>query len=75
MDTFKVIPILLPKIQLVNKFNKTVEPVFKQTSKLLEKNEALRLARDKLLNRLISGKLTVENLDIKFPKSMEDAGV
>lgn len=71
VDTFKVIPILLPTSRLVVQFNNTVDPVFKQISVLLEKIEILCLSRDILLNRLISGKLSVEELDIQFPSSMQ----
>jgi type I restriction enzyme S subunit len=39
---------------------------------LLEANEHLLKTRDMLLPRLISGKLSVENLDIRFPPSMEE---
>jgi type I restriction enzyme, S subunit len=37
---------------------------------LLRQNENLTKTRDALLPRLISGKLSVENLDIMFPPSM-----
>ncbi len=40
---------------------------------LLEKAiSSLRQTRDLLLPRLISGKLSVEDLDIQFPPSMQD---
>jgi type I restriction enzyme S subunit len=35
-------------------------------------NIALRKTRDLLLPRLISGKLSVENLDIQFPPGMAE---
>jgi type I restriction enzyme S subunit len=38
----------------------------------LTQNAALANARDKLLPRLISGKLPVENLDIQFPPGMAE---
>lgn len=37
-----------------------------------EKNLLLRQTRDRLLTRLISGKLSVEDLDIAFPPSMRE---
>lgn len=37
-----------------------------------EKNLLLRQTRDRLLTRLISGKLSVEDLDIAFPSSMRE---
>lgn len=72
VDTFKVVPIVLPPNPLRNEFNKRVSPFFKQISSLSEKNEILGFLRDILLGRLISGKLSVESLDIQFPPSMID---
>ena len=43
---------------------------FELITKLLTQNDELKKARDMLLPRLISGKLPVENLDIRFPQSM-----
>jgi type I restriction enzyme, S subunit len=70
VDTFKTVPILMPKNELVEQFNDTVTPLFLRTSTLLEVNELLVDKRNKILPRLISGKLSVENLDIQFPPSM-----
>jgi type I restriction enzyme S subunit len=39
----------------------------------LEQNENLTQTRDLLLPRLISGKLSVEDLGIQFPPSMREA--
>lgn len=71
VDTFNVVPILLPSQALIAEFNEIASPIFKQLGVLLEANEHLLKTRDKLLPRLISGKLSVENLDIRFPPSME----
>jgi type I restriction enzyme, S subunit len=38
---------------------------------LKKQNDILTQTRDRLLPRLISGKLFVENLDIQFPPGME----
>jgi type I restriction enzyme S subunit len=35
-------------------------------------NRSLSITRDRLLSRLMSGKLDVENLDIEFPASMKE---
>jgi type I restriction enzyme S subunit len=72
VDTFNVVPILLPSQALIAEFNEIASPIFKQLGVLLEANEHLLKTRDKLLPRLISGKLSVENLDIRFPPSMEE---
>lgn len=71
VDTFKVVPILMPTDELVQRFNLLISPLFQQTSALLQANETLISTRDSLLPRLISGKLSVENLDIQFPPGME----
>lgn len=70
IDTFKQVPIRMPGEGLVNQFNKIAEPIFRQVGALLEMNVQLRQTRDLLLPRLISGKLSVEDLDIQFPPGM-----
>ena len=72
VDTFKVIPISLPEINLIANFNSNVDPLFEEMANLIGKNEILRSLRNKLLFRLISGKVSIEDLDIKFPPSMEE---
>lgn len=64
--------VFLPPIPLQQRFQEIVKAVYRQIDLL---NNATRLAsksRDMLLPRLISGKLSVENLDIQFPPSMQD---
>lgn len=51
-------------------FHEKVEPVFRQIKILCQQNNQLSNIRDSLLPRLISGKLSVEDLDIQFPPSM-----
>lgn len=70
VDTFKIIPIVTPPISLMVRFNEYARPIFTQIGGLLESNELLVKSRDVLLPRLISGKLSVENLDILFPPDM-----
>lgn len=63
--------IYAPPIHLQQRFQETVKPHYQQIELM---NDAIRLAtktRDMLLPRLISGKLSVENLDIQFPPGME----
>jgi type I restriction enzyme S subunit len=71
VDTFKIIPILMPPASLIIRFNECVTPVFSQIGVLLESNEVLTKTRDLLLPRLISGKLSVEDIDIQFPDIAE----
>jgi len=37
-----------------------------------KRNEMLQHSRDRLLSRLMSGKIDVANLDIQFPDSMKE---
>jgi type I restriction enzyme, S subunit len=70
IDTFKIIPLWYPQAKLITEFNERVGPLVDNIGILLEANENLGRTRDRLLPRLISGKLSVENLDIHFPASM-----
>lgn len=68
--TFKKIKILKPEKKLVEQYESKVQPMFKEMEFLLQKVDLLKKSRDLLLSRLISGKLSVEGLDIRFPESM-----
>jgi type I restriction enzyme, S subunit len=68
--TFKRIEILTPPEPIVTKFDELESPIFKTIETHLRENEKLVETRVRLLPRLISGKLSVENLDIQFPPSM-----
>lgn len=64
---------LIPSAALLAKFSAKVKPMFDLAQALTTQNESLRQTRDLLLNRLISGKLCVDDLDIQFPPSIRDA--
>lgn len=70
--TFKKIEILTPPEQLVGEFNELESPFFKAIEMYQRQNARLIETRDRLLPRLISGKLSVEKLDIQFPPSMAE---
>lgn len=70
---FGKISLLKPPSNIMKLYTEQANPLFKQLDTLLEANQNLAQTRDTLLPRLISGKLSVENLDINFPPSMEDA--
>lgn len=70
-DDFEKAKILVPTDELLKNFHEYTEPIFRQKHLLQKQVEQLKQARDKLLPRLISGKLSVENLDIQFPPGME----
>lgn len=71
VDTFKIIPIVMPPKPLIDEFNYKIGPLFEQICCLLEKKDVLSTSRDMLLGRLISGKLSIEDLGIHFPPSMQ----
>lgn len=64
--------LLVPDIQIQERFNVIIRPILSQTAILYDCKERLIEMRDRLLTRLISGKLPVEDLDIQFPPSMVD---
>ncbi len=66
------VKVLVPTDELMNKFSDQVRCLFKQEQTLQNINTNLVKTKNNLLPRLISGKLSVENLDIQFPPSMQD---
>lgn len=68
--TFKRMEILTPPQALVQQFQQLVAPLFKAIETDLKANASLKTTRDALLSRLISGKLAVDALDIRFPPGM-----
>ena len=64
--TFKKIEILTPPEPIVAEFARIESPIFRAIETHLGENAKLVETRDRLLPRLISGKLLVENLDIQF---------
>ena len=59
------IEILIPKDEILAKFEETVNPLFKEILVLNDKNRFLKQTRDLLIPRLISGEIDVENMEIK----------
>jgi len=64
--------IIVPDKPLQGRFDEIVSKLHSQAELLQKVNVNLTTTRDKLLPRLISGKLSVENLDIQFPSGMVD---
>ena len=62
--------VVVPDENAQKEFDDVVEPMFRQVDILQEQSEHLLKTKVQLLPRLISGKLSVENLDIQFPPSM-----
>jgi type I restriction enzyme S subunit len=72
-EDFEKAKILLPPDGLLKEFDRHVEPMLKKINKLSKETHILRQSRELLLTRLISGKLPVDQLDIRFPPSMREA--
>ncbi len=70
-EDFEKAKILLPSTPLLERFHKISEPLLLLADKLNKQITVLVELRDALLPRLISGKLPVETLDIRFPPGME----
>ncbi len=69
---FSSLKILHPARNVVRDYHALVKPMFVQMQSILQLTRILIRSRELLLPRLISGKLSVENLDIQFPPGMED---
>lgn len=67
-----MIPILFPDKRIIKKYHEKANPIFNKILVLSRKNVNLKQSRDLLLPRLISGKLDVEELDIRFPPGMRE---
>lgn len=64
--------VLVPSETLQIEFERLVKSSHEQIELLRNSISKIQKTRDSLLPRLIAGKLSVENLDIKFPPSMEE---
>jgi len=67
---FKNVNILIPPVRIIEPYTKGQRPIFEILEILLRQKEYLITSRDRLLSRLMSGKIDVEHLDIALPKSM-----
>lgn len=68
--SFFLIP--CPSKDVLDQFTKVVRPMFENVGILSRQNSCLMNTRDQLLPKLISGKFSVEDLDIQFPPSMQE---
>jgi type I restriction enzyme S subunit len=68
----KKIGFLEPSESVINSFCKTIKPFRDMVDVHVLQNMKLNSIKADLLLRLISGKLSVENLDIQFPPSMQE---
>lgn len=69
-NAFEKMLVFKPTENLVFDFNKLIKPIIMNISRKYFLLNKLKEIRDRLLSRLMSGKIDTENLDIRFPKSM-----
>jgi type I restriction enzyme S subunit len=69
-NCFSFFLIAVPPKPVLDLFTEQVRPMFGAIKNLNRQNKVLDESKSMLLPRLISGKLSVEDLDIKFPPSM-----
>lgn len=69
---FSNLEIIKPTDELIEKYFNLVSPKFEMIKKLSQMNQMLEEQKGSLLPRLISGKLSVEDLNIHFPPSMQE---
>ncbi|MDS7959224.1 MULTISPECIES: restriction endonuclease subunit S [unclassified Acinetobacter] len=70
---FSNLEVVKPTDELIEKYFNLVTPKFEMIKKLFQMNQILEEQKGSLLPRLISGKLSVENLDIQFSPSMQES--
>lgn len=71
-DLIQRLDYLKPASTLLISFDEIQNSIFSQEMKLLKVNDGLIASRDRLLSRLMSGKIDLEHLDIHFPPSMRE---
>ena len=69
-DELRAFRILDPGDKLIKSYDAVASSIDQQISILTKSQDGLTRSRDLLLSRLITGKLSVEDLDIQFPPSM-----
>ena len=69
---FERLNLLLPTEDLLLSFNNLIKPMLDKILSFYFINRTLEETKNELLPRLISGKLSVEDLDIQFPPSMQE---
>ncbi len=70
-DFLKKTKLSLPPFELLEKFNEICNPLIEQMFYILEQIDLLEESKNNLIPRLMSGKLSVDDLDIQYPPSMQ----
>lgn len=72
-DGIERVQFLLPPNELQKHFSRQKTGLLQLIEKTQQKQAALTLSRDRLLTRLMAGKIDLESLDIALPPSMQEA--
>ncbi len=64
--------LFLPTDSLIEGFTKRANPIHDDIKYLMRENAILYKSRDRLLTRLMSGKIDLADLDVRFPESMQE---
>jgi type I restriction enzyme S subunit len=72
LSDFKKMQLLVPERSLIIQFESIARLIYQNINIILDSISYLTASRDRLLSRLMSGKLDVEHLDIQFPVSMQE---
>ena len=72
-NCFSFFLVATPLADILAQFTQIVRPMFENVKTLCMENSVLSKTKNQLLPRLISGKLSVEHLDIQFPPGMEES--
>jgi type I restriction enzyme S subunit len=70
--SFEKMPVFKPSREIVGKYDDIVRPLLTKISSSYFYIQNLKQTRDRLLSRLMSGKIDVGKLDIHFPASMQE---
>ncbi|MGO1328137.1 MAG: restriction endonuclease subunit S [Idiomarina loihiensis] len=62
---FKVIPVIVPKKEIIDAFSKQVRPLYSKIEINIRKSHSLGLIRDSLLPKLLSGSLQAHNSEVE----------
>lgn len=71
-NCFEFFLVKVPPDTIREKFSDMVKPMFDEIAILAKRIRNMEQSRNKLLSRLMSGKINVEKMDIRFPESMKE---
>ena len=60
----KKVPVIIPPVEVLNKFDDIIQPIFAEIRNLRSENQRLSSIRDSILPKLMSGDIDVSEVDI-----------